>query len=129
MKDELQTKLVEIITSIQLGIGKAGDFAVEQLPDIVQQFIVFGMISNVTYSVIQIVSAVLTGFFSYKLFTSSGAKDGWGYINADYGTAAFILAMFSFCSALAFLTGLKETLLVLFAPKVWLLMELANLIK
>ena len=129
MEDELQIKLVEIITSIQLGIGKAGDFAVEQLPDIVQQFIVFGMISNVTYSVIQIVSAVLTGFFSYKLFTSPKAKDDRGYIDADYGIGGCILAMLSFCSAFAFLLGLRETLLVLFAPKVWLLMELANLIK
>lgn len=34
MKDELQLKLVEILTAIQVGVGKSADFALEQLPDI-----------------------------------------------------------------------------------------------
>lgn len=52
MKDELQTKLLEILTAIQTNTGKAidtgtelagkaGDFALEQLPDIAQSYVAF----------------------------------------------------------------------------------------
>jgi len=44
MKDELNEKLVEILSSIQSAAGKASDFAVEQLPDIAQSYIAYGRV-------------------------------------------------------------------------------------
>ena len=42
MKEELNSKLVEILTSIQTAAGKASDFALEQLPDIAQSYVLYG---------------------------------------------------------------------------------------
>lgn len=39
MKEELQGKLVEILASIQSGVGQAKDFALVQLPDIAQSYV------------------------------------------------------------------------------------------
>jgi hypothetical protein len=42
MKEELQGKLVEILTSIQTATGKASDFAMSQLPDVAQSYVGYG---------------------------------------------------------------------------------------
>lgn len=42
MKDALQLKMVEILTAIQSAVGKSADFALEQLPDIAQQYVLYG---------------------------------------------------------------------------------------
>ncbi len=42
MDKELQSKLVEILGSIQTAAGKAGDFALSQLPDIAQSYVTYG---------------------------------------------------------------------------------------
>lgn len=129
MKEELQSKLVEILTSIQTGVGKAADFAVEQLPDIAQQYITFGMVSNVVGSLLALGFSVGLGWFSYWLFTTPKGKGKYGHIEPEYGAGGAFSVIGSTIAAMIFIVGLKETLLVLFAPKVWLLMELAKLVK
>ena len=42
MKEELQGKLVDILTSIQTAAGKASDFAMDELPGIAQEYVAFG---------------------------------------------------------------------------------------
>ena len=42
MNEQLQAKLVEILSGIQAAVKAAGDFALEQLPDIAYQYIAFG---------------------------------------------------------------------------------------
>ena len=44
MKDELQLKLTEILTAIQVGVSKTADFTLEQLPDIAQQYLLYGKV-------------------------------------------------------------------------------------
>lgn len=129
MKEELQSKLVEILTSIQAGVGKAADFAVEQLPDIAQQYIMFGMVSNVAGSVIALAFSIGLGWLCYWLLTKPGSKDKYGDVEACHGVGALFSGFGAIIATFAFIVGLKETLLVLFAPKVWLLMELAKLVK
>ena len=120
MKDELQTKLVEIITSIQIGIGKAGDFAVEQLPDIVQQYILFGIVSNVSSSLSLLAIAIFFGIAAYKAFKPN---------DTERQNLSMVFVICSLIATLFFVAGLEETILVLFAPKVWLIMEMAQMIK
>ena len=52
MKEELNGKLVEILTSIQTAAGKASDFALEQLPDIAQSYVMYGRAVSVAHLLI-----------------------------------------------------------------------------
>jgi hypothetical protein len=44
MNNELQNKLAEVLGGIADGVSQAKDFAVDQLPDVAQQYIMFGML-------------------------------------------------------------------------------------
>lgn len=44
MNGQLQAKMVEILTTIQRGTETAGTFAMEQLPDIAQQYVLYGRV-------------------------------------------------------------------------------------
>lgn len=117
MKEELQSKLVEILTSIQTATGKAADFAVEQLPDIAQSYVVYGRVHTTTC----VVSAVLIfGALVWVGNRYSKPSEGMSWLGAAFGAVVpFLTVLFNF----------SDMLLVWFAPKVWLLKELAQLAK
>jgi hypothetical protein len=129
MNDELQSKLVEVLTGISEGVSQAKDFAIEQLPDVAQQYIMFGMVWETALLGILVVASMLCAWGVVwgikKLFgeTSTYTEEN----------AGFFVALVSGC-ALAF-TGsfavaqLKPFLLVWFAPKLYLLQGIAGLVK
>lgn len=132
MKEELQGKLLEILTSIQTAAGKASDFALEQLPDIAQQYVLYGRIK----------SAVLSAAFLF-VATAALAYARWAYKNPwntsncswDAGNkrSESNYAAMALGTTFGFIFGALGCatfdFLVWFAPKVWLLKELAALIK
>lgn len=132
MKEELQGKLVEILTSIQTAAGKASDFALEQLPDIAQQYVVFGRVRSAAICfVFLMVAAFSFGFarWAYK-HPWNTSRYSWdeGRKRSDSNVLAMILpTLGGLISLLIALTAFDW--LVWFAPKVWLLKEIATLIK
>jgi hypothetical protein len=123
MKEELQGKLVDILTSIQTAAGKASDFALEQLPDIAQSYVAYGR----AWSVFESALAALT-----ILASAWGLR--WAFRNSDeYEGASFGAGMscgiVGFFSLVWLVLCLHSAFLVWFAPKVWLLKEIARLIK
>lgn len=143
MKEELQGKLVEILTSIKTATGKAADFAMEQLPDIAQSYVMFGRI----YGTLLVLCGVALLVASYFLI-AKGARDwrrgedeyrkdhprneyrilyrdkyAMGFIPHATGAVAAIVG------TLVVLANMGSTMLAWLAPKVWLLKELAHLVK
>ena len=123
MKNELEPKLVEVIEQLQGAVMKASDFAIQQLPDVVQSYILYGRISSLVTLMFDI--AILYGcWWVYKLPTTKG------YFYAD--DVAALKIMFSGTVAAATLIHLfftvQETVLVWAAPKIWLIKELGKLI-
>jgi hypothetical protein len=143
MKEELQTKLVEILGSIQTAAGKAGDFAMTQLPDIAQSYVVYGRAYYVLMVVLGIVMAassawlLLRGRNAYnegeEEFKKVHPKGDYRILYRDnytMGVPYFLLSGVVGAFGLAILLGhISSALLVWFAPKVWLLKEIATLIK
>lgn len=143
MKEELQSKLVEILGSIQTAAGKAGDFAMVQLPDIAQSYVMYGRAFTTTWVLISLAIACL-GIYTVRLtskrvamaqtkYEADKAASGNGYISrgsyfewSDVGPFPFLPFILS---AVLFGVNLQQLLLVWFAPKVWLLKEIAGLIK
>jgi hypothetical protein len=127
MKEELQGKLVEILTSIQTAAGKASDFAMAELPDIAQSYVAYGRAMSALSMAVGI-ATFLTGILMFKY----AAKHDWGkhdspfnYAGGPRWVALFMVAV----GLISFGSSANTALLVWFAPKVWLLQEIASLLK
>ena len=129
MKDELQLKMVEILTAIQVGVGKSADFALEQLPDIAQQYVLYGRVwhtASVLWWLAILASSVWValrfGFLSKKVNRWDKWTDG-RVAAAMSGTGAALITSY------ILLWEFRAAMLVWFAPKVWLLKEVAGLVR
>ena len=122
MKNELEPKLVEVIGQLQGAVMKASDFAIQQLPDVVQSYILYGRISSLVTLMLEL--AILYGCWRlYKLPTKEGfyCDDVVAVKIVFSGTLGGGTLMLMFFS-------IQETVLVWAAPKIWLIKELGKLI-
>lgn len=134
MKEELQGKLVEILTSIQVATGKASDFAMVQLPDIAQSYVLYGRISS-SIEVAFWLLALGIGLYAlrwswknpkYSTYSWDAGKKVW----TDGSSMSVLLScVFSFSASVGLFSAINSAALVWFAPKVWLLKSLAGMIK
>ena len=123
MKEELQSKLVEILGSIQAAAGKAGDFAMVQLPDIAQSYVVYGRMYHSLTLLMLVAAIALSAFLLWKGYSRQDSEEGF-FCLLGGGIGLF------FAMAAMFIEDiLSSALLVWFAPKVWLLKEIAGLVK
>jgi hypothetical protein len=118
MKEELQSKLVEILTSIQTAAGKASDFALAELPDIAQSYVVFGRAWLTLAVVLAVVWVVAVPLGARIIHKRTGEDIVW--LSASISLVVPLIIL---------LESLKPMVMVWFAPKVWLLKEIAGLLK
>ena len=123
MQEELQGKLVEILTQIQGNVSQAKDFTLQQLPDIAQSYIYYGMVSSAVWTLIGLGLCYLSYFFYKK---TKEPKEDWD----DDKIAEWVVSTLSgFFGTITTIVALENLLLVWFAPKVWLLKEIASFLK
>ncbi len=115
--EELLKRADTIGAWLQGKIDPAVDFATQQAVDIAQQYVMFGMAYQTFISVGCILVFIACIWLTKKFWEVS---DG-----AIIVPAAFVglMALGAFCNTI------RDTLLVWFAPKVWLLTQLAELVK
>lgn len=123
MKEELQSKLVEILTSIQAATGAARDFAVDQLPDVVQSYLTYG---RVTWT---LAVAVLLVLLAATLTMLAHAFRGTHLSEDRRMTLGMMGAFGSMLIGPLLATAGNEALLIWLSPKVWLLKAFAGLVK
>ncbi len=123
MNDQLQGKLVEILSAIQAGARAAGDFAMEQLPDIAQQYVLYGRVVSTAYVVMFALLAICC--VATVVMHARGKED---LLDCEPAIVIFGPIGGALSAAIAFV-NFGPAMLVWFAPKVWLLKELAGLIK
>lgn len=129
MKEELQGKLVEILTSIQSAAGKASDFAMEQLPDIAQSYVVYGRVSS-SFAVAVFLAVCIAAIFVALRFGFFGrGVDQFGHWSSGRLISAIFGAFGVLIGFIGVATNAPAFFLVWFAPKVWLLKEIAGLLK
>jgi hypothetical protein len=130
MNEELQSKMVEILTSVQNATKSAGDFAMEQLPDIAQSYIVFGRVQTLIEAVLSI-AFIVVGVFALRA-VSLHLKKHKDIYDADLFVVIFGGAFGVVMVPIGIISGksaITSAALVWLAPKVWLLKELASFIK
>lgn len=127
MNEQLQTKLVEILGNIQSATKAAGDFALEQLPEIAQQYLLYGRVS-ITFTVL--LCFLITIACTWGLLYCVKKLDSCNYGGeAKYGFGMVLHGVGVSGAATIGLCELSSLFLVWFAPKVWLIKEIATLIK
>ena len=132
MSEQLQGKLVEILTSIQEAARATGDFALAQLPEIAQSYIVYGRAVAVARAAVMLLVGLVLLRYSFwawrnpwNLSTYRWEKDE---TRSDSNWAAMVIPAV-IGSLLCMVAVLSFDYLVWFAPKVWLLKEIAGLLK
>lgn len=147
MKEELQSKLVEILGSIQTAAGKAGDFALAQLPDIAQSYVAYGRAYTTIWAFASVI-IFFSGFYFIRLTNRKVAEGDAKFEQAkakaeaesrytyahreqyfewdDIGPLPYLPFV---VGVLVFGLNLSQLLLVWFAPKVWLLKEIAWMVR
>ena len=117
MHAELQSKMLEIVTSMQDNIVKTKDFAMEQLPSIANEYIMFNRV-YLTISMILIVAfATMLFFWGRKLMKESDS--------CLFDHKVFLLrvavVILSTITAIIFLVGIRDFILVWVSPKIFLI--------
>lgn len=123
MDKELQTQVATILQQFSEGLSTVGDVAMKQLPDIAQQYILYGFWKGLLSSGILIacsIASVVAITEAIKLMNRTHI-DEYGFIIVFSGP----LAIFS--SVGAYFT-VQNLLLNIFAPKLWLLLEIKSLV-
>ena len=132
MDEQLSGKLTEILSGIQSATKAAGDFALEQLPDIAQSYVMYGRARTVAVTLILLmVAAALLAIAKWAYsnpWNNSPYSFDAGKRRSDTNYLVMILPSV-FGGIVLLIALLSFDLLVWFAPKVWLLKELASLVK
>jgi hypothetical protein len=122
MNDLVQAQAGEILKQISTAIQTTGDFAQKELPDIAQQYIVYGRFSGIM--------AVTIGaaFMIACIVVAIGIWRHSVEIEDSEFNACLIAPglLFSFAGVVTVINA-QNLLLNIFAPKVWLILEIKNL--
>ena len=123
MDSQLQAQVTTILTQIATSVGELKDYSVEQLPDIAQQYITYGIWSSSIYLGTSIVSLIICSILLNKAIRNFNKWDA-EVVGALLGSSLAI-GVISICT---FFDHLHKFILVTTAPKVWFILELKNLI-
>lgn len=127
MKEELQSKLVEILTAMQTVAGQAKDFTLAQLPDIAQSYVTYGRANATLWTVLGLALLLATLFhWGPKAIRAFGDK---GASPVAFEARLIVAAAGLAIGGILFGDNVGKFLLVWFAPKVWLLKEIAGMLK
>jgi len=131
MSEQLQNKLVEVVSQIQQAVSQSSSFVLEQLPDIVQQYVLWGRVSTALTSLCLLFAVYFFYYFSYKVWKKP-MMDTNIFSGVEYNSeVCWLLRCALPAAAIGFSIWFAKTLdlMVWLAPKVWLIKELAALIK
>jgi len=131
LQTELLNKADVILGYVGNTVNAAVEFTKEQVPDIAYQFITF---NRVYLSFIELASAIVLGIGLW-LVINVAMRNTYAFKQNRYGGCearafAFIIgSLLGFISFLVFAVNLKSFLLVWFAPKLFLIVSLSQLLK
>lgn len=129
MNDQLQSNLIEILDSIQTATGRAADFTMSQLPDVAQQYVVYGRAAATVGFVLSWAVFGMCVYVALKWGFLRKAVDSYGDWTGSRQAAAFLGSVAGVVAFAWALLTTRQLFLVWLAPKAWLLQELARLIK
>ena len=131
MNSELQTQLASVLAAIQRATSASADFALTQLPDIAQQYVMYGRVSSLWTTTALLAAAAAMLYVSRWAYKNPWYEDE--LYRADRkqraeGNLAVIFFTAAMGTALLLIAVTTINWMVWVAPKVWLLRELARMV-
>ena len=133
MQQEILNRADAIFASIGTAVGKATEFAGEQLPDIATQYILYNRVYLtsivVTAILVFVAQQVITLNIVLKIIREGKASGKW----FDSGEYWLVYCVITFITAIPtstfFLANFSNCLKVWFAPKIFLIEQVVHLAK
>ncbi len=145
INEQLQTALSEMINKSVDGIESSVAFMQQELPDVIEQLLMWYMVKGLMWVVFGFVLILLTAAFWKKVYACKPNKDGesnWAWsteslyrskiVSLDEftlfagGTASFISLLVGIP---VILVNIVEPIKIWIAPKIWLIEYAAQLVK
>jgi len=125
MQKEMLSRADNIFNSISETVSKATAFAQDQIPDIAYQYVAFGRAHMTILMVLSVVAFAVALYLFFKfIFVKEHTPNGGVEVAAFISGAGFAVA-----GGIIFFTNLTQFLMVWFAPKIWLIQSIVNLVK
>lgn len=131
LQQQLLDRADSIMDSIATTVNKASTFAAEQVPDIALQYVAFGRASISAYVAISVIVFCIAFWLCIRvgIMNSRGyPADGYSWDDRRIGATLFGGGM-GVISIIAFFINLNNFIMVWVAPKIWLINEIARLVK
>lgn len=126
MNDEMKKKLIEYLDKTGSAVDSAGNFVLEQAPDVIQQYLVWEFYSNLILSII----AVLISIFFIRIYSicwKVGEEGKWD--NPGPVLGLLIFGIMSIAFFFGSLERVYHMVKVSVAPKIVLIEKMSDLIK
>ena len=125
MNEQVQAYVIKLLEQIVAGVSATAAFLTQELPLFVQEYLLFNTIWYWGMSIIGVCLFSATTYIAYKLY-----KRGQRERNCDYDIGALIVALVGyFISVIILATYVYWALMIVFAPKVFLIKSLVNLMR
>lgn len=123
MNDQLQNKLVEVIGDIQSNASQAKLAILDQVPDVVQQWLMFELYKSSVWLVIAIIGLLSTALLLRavrKQTTWKGDSEPLAYTYIIIGSIVYTIMFF---------VNIQDVVQILLAPKVWIIEHMSQIMK
>ena len=118
MTPELESKLIEVVDSLTTNLSQVKSIAIQELPDVVQQFLTLSLYSSLAIASLSAFFAIFCAYMVYKLIEA----------NTRYPELVFVAGIGFFLGITIALTKTITAIKIIIAPKVWLLQNIHELI-
>lgn len=119
LQQALLSRADAIMDSVSKTVDKASQFAADQVPDIAMQYVAYGRASTTVYLAIGLVFLILACLMWFRWLPKADDDTKVGYFAGGFFTCIIGLA--------ATLSHLDTFIMVWFAPKIYLINEIARL--
>lgn len=131
MNNELQTQLASILASIQSSMAASTDFAMAQLPDIAQQYVLYGRVQSLWVTAVLLVFSAALLYLSWWAYKNPWNTSTWAFERDKKRSDSNVLLIALPAAVGGFILLVRLLTfpwMLWFAPKVWLLAELARMV-
>lgn len=125
MSKELDAALVDVINSTKDGIKAGVSFLQQQIPDVIQQLLIWKLYEAIFICVILGVFLILVGYLNYKQYKWLKTVDWEDHPLLILNGIQLLLIV----PSSMFISELKTIIQIYFAPKIFLIEYAATLVK
>lgn len=109
MSEALSEKSVEILSAIQAGVESSVGFAQEQLPDVAQQYVLFGRVNETATVILLMLATITSAVFALRNWRVEKFEEHTAFLVVGCMALSIILSLVA-------ASNISNLIMVWFAP-------------